>query len=333
MLKVSIIVAVHNGEKTIGECITSLESQSYPRDQYDIIVVDDGSTDATLSVLKKFAVTVIAQPRQGPAAARNAGVAEAGGEIVLFSDADCVADSKWVESMVTPFGNPEIAGARGRYRTLQKSLVARFAQIEYEEKYEQLEAEKYIDFIDTSSAGYRKSVFVAEKGFRSSFSAASGEDTEFAYRLAKRGYKLVLSPEAFVYHRHPATLSHYLSRKFKTAVWRVFLYQSHPDKMIRDSHTPQTLKAQIGCFYLFVGLSLLLPVWSFLVYAWIGTVLAFLAACLPFVVFALQRDAAVALASPALILARSAVFAIGLLAGILKLMSSRMSRTGQASAC
>jgi len=333
MLKSTIIVAVHNGEEVIEECIRSLENQSCPREQYEIIVVDDGSTDGTLDVLKKHSVIVIAQSRQGPAAARNAGVAKAGGEILLFSDADCVADSKWVENMVTPFGNPEIAGTRGRYRTRQKSLVARFAQIEYEEKYEQLAKEKYIDFIDTSSAGYRRSVFIAEKGFRSVFDVASGEDTEFAYRLAKKGYKLVLSPGAFVYHRHPATLSQYLGRKFKTAVWRVFLYWSHPDKMIRDSHTPQTLKAQIVFFYLFVGLSVAWPFWAFLVFAWIGAALGFLAACLPFVVFALHKDVAVALSSPGIILSRSAVFAAGLPVGILKLLASKIMRIWRCSSC
>lgn len=333
MLKSSIIVAVHNGAKFIEECIRSLENQSCPREQYEIIVVDDGSTDGTLDVLKRLSAIVITQPRQGPAAARNAGVAKAGGEIVLFSDADCVADSKWVESMVAPFDNPEITGTRGRYKTRQTSLVARFAQIEYEEKYEQLEKEKYIDFIDTSSAGYRRSVFIAEKGFRSVFDVASGEDTEFAYRLAKKGYRLVLSPGAFVYHRHPATLSHYLGRKFKTAVWRVFLYRSHPDKMVRDSHTPQTLKAQIAFFYLFVGLSLALPFWTFLIFAWIGSVLGFLAACLPFVVFASHKDVSVALASPGIILSRTTVFAAGLPVGMLKLLASRIMRTWRGSSC
>jgi len=101
-----------------------------------VIVVDDGSTDETSGIAERHDVTLVRQPPRGAAAARNRGVAASEGEIVLFTDADCVPDTNWIAEMVRSFGDPEVVGAKGVYRTRQKEIVARFVQCEYEERYE-----------------------------------------------------------------------------------------------------------------------------------------------------------------------------------------------------
>ena len=156
---ISVVVPVYNGEKTLARCLTSLQSQTIPIDKYEIVVVDDGSKDGTRKVAEGCGVTVISQKNQGPAAARNLGVKMAKGNIVLFIDVDCAAAPNWIEEMTKPFSNPDIVGIKGTYKTTQQDLLARFVQLEYEEKYERMKMFPYIDFIDTYSAGFRKDIF------------------------------------------------------------------------------------------------------------------------------------------------------------------------------
>jgi len=77
-------------------------------------------------------------------------------------------------------------------------------------------------------------------GFDTGFPLTLGEDAEFSYRLSQKGYKMVFNPQAFVYHKHPHTLKEYLRVKYWRAYWRIPAYKKNPQKMIKDSYTPQT---------------------------------------------------------------------------------------------
>ena len=148
--------------------------------------------------------------------------------------------------MLEPFEDPDIAASKGAYLTTQSSLAARFVQIEYEERYDQMRRLAWIDFIDTYSAAYRRPVFVANGGFNTCFPGdSSGEDQELSFRLAESGHKMVFVPEAQVYHRHPATLRAYVRRKYKTGYWKALVLRLHPGKAVEDSHTPGSLKLQL----------------------------------------------------------------------------------------
>jgi glycosyltransferase involved in cell wall biosynthesis len=114
------------------------------------VVVNDGSTDNTATVVQTFAgVRLINQANAGPAAARNRGASEATGAIILFTDDDCIPMAGWLDAMLAPFVDPEVVGTKGVYRTRQNSIAARFVQIEYEDRYRMMARFPYIDFIDT----------------------------------------------------------------------------------------------------------------------------------------------------------------------------------------
>jgi len=89
---VSVIVPAYNAARTLGACLEALGQQTMPREQYEIILVDDGSTDDTAQIAGRYAgVKVLKLARnRGAAAARNAGIAAAQGELLLFTDADCI---------------------------------------------------------------------------------------------------------------------------------------------------------------------------------------------------------------------------------------------------
>jgi len=312
---ISVIVPAYNAGDTLSSCLSALRAQSLPGAQYEVVVVDDGSTDGTADIARQFGARLICQQNAGPAAARNRGAQAARGQILLFTDSDCEPAPDWIEHMVAPFGDPELQGAKGAYRTRQKELVARFVQLEYEEKYDRLLRQPWIDFVDTYSAAYRRDVFLANGGFDDAFSAASVEDQEFSFRLARKGYKLAFVPTAIVYHTHDASLGEYWRRKFGIGYWKALLLRLHPERMIGDSHTPQSLKAQIGLAGLMMPMLLLVPWWPAVRWPSLAVVLAFVLTVLPFLVRAAPRGWAMLLVCPFLLLVRALALGSGLLVG------------------
>ncbi len=174
----------------------------------------------------------------------NAGAAAGRGDLLLFTDADCAPVSGWIAALAVPFADERVAGAKGTYLTSQRALVPRFTQLEYQDRYDRMAGVESINFVDTYSAAYRRDIFLANAGFDPAF--RFDEDQEFSFRLTEKGYRLVFAPAAQVYHRHNATLAAYIRRKFLMAHWKVPVTQRHPGRAMRDSHTPQALKLQMG---------------------------------------------------------------------------------------
>lgn len=294
-LAVSVIIPVYNGAGTIGKCLDALLAQDFPSSDFEILVVDDGSTDATVEILKSYAqrsprIRFLRQSNQGPAMARNVGAMHARGRVLLFTDADCEPLPDWVKEMNRPLCGPDgtVAGVKGAYRTRQTGFAPRFAQLEFEARYRRLLRSEYIDFVDTYSAGFLREAFLGLGGFDTSFPKANNEDVEFSYRMVSRGYKMVFNPAAIVYHQHPRTLYKYLSTKFGRAYWRMVVYRKFPEKMASDSYTPQSLKAQILlslCTLALLGATLLHRRWASLTLA---AAALFAVSTLPFALAALR---------------------------------------------
>jgi glycosyltransferase involved in cell wall biosynthesis len=156
---ISVVIPAFNAEATLAGCLQSLAAQREPHPPFEIIVVDDGSDDGTARIAESFGVRLLRTPHRGAAYARNCGVTHSQGDILLFTDADCEPAPDWMQALSRPFEDPAVAGARGVYRSTQTSLVARFVQYEYWNKYRGLRSGQRIDFVDTYSAGYRKSIF------------------------------------------------------------------------------------------------------------------------------------------------------------------------------
>jgi glycosyltransferase involved in cell wall biosynthesis len=306
-MKVSVIVPTYNNQATIRSCLDSLSNQQF-KGEYEVIVVDDASTDDTVSIVSSYPVELLTQKHMGPASARNLGAKNASGEFLLFTDADCSPESDWIERMCAPFEDESVVGVQGAYKSRQKSIVARFVQYEIEERYEIMSKVGQIDFIGSYSAAYRKDIFLAEGGFDEAFPIASGEDTDLSYRLSSKGRKMVFAPDAMVYHEHPASIVQYLKMKFYRAYWRVNLYRKTPQKTLKDTYTPQMLKLQIALFYLF-----LISLFSTL------AALLFALTTLPLAWQVFRKDKLVGILTPIFVALRTAAFGTGLIYGLLAL--------------
>lgn len=249
---------------TLGECLAACLNQTHG--DIEVIVVDDGSTDATPEIARSYPARYLRQENAGPAAARNRGAREARGEIMAFTDADCVPRPDWIEALLREF-DEGVAGVGGTYGIANpENLLA--AVVHEEIAWRHARFGREVDFLGSFNVAYRKSAFEAVGGFDESFTQASAEDNDLAYRLVDAGGVLRFTPKAVVDHYHPERLWPYLRTQFRHGYWRVKLYRKHPGRARRGDHyagavdlVAPGLSIALGCLAaaLLVGFSL---VWA-----------------------------------------------------------------------
>jgi GT2 family glycosyltransferase len=322
--EISVVIATHNGREQISYCLESLLGQQ-TNHAYEIVVVDDGSTENVAEVVQRYDhVRCIRQHKAGPAAARNHGVHEAKGEIILFIDDDCVARPDWIEKMVAPFQDPRVMGVKGSYVTEQKELVAQFVQLEYEEKYDKMALAEQVNLVDTHSGGFRAKIFQETGGFDENFRTASVEDRDFSFRLAQAGYRLVFAPEAKVRHTHVDSVDAYLRKKFKNGYWAVLTIMKSPRTISSTSDTPQTEKIQVLLATAFAAGMVLYGGRLVGITIPALVVAAFLLSAVPLTVRCMRRDLRLGLMAPFFIGCRACGLAAGLALGVIDWKLGRM---------
>ena len=313
---VSVIIPAHNAANTIEECLNAVLAQETTDFEYEVILVDDGSTDATVEIAQSLEVMVVQQENAGPGAARNAGVKASRGEILAFTDSDCAPAPRWLQHLIRPFDDPLVVGVKGTYRTRQTDLVPRFVQQEYEFKYQRLARQETIDFVDTYSAAYRRAPFIANGGFEAALPAA--QDAELSFRLARKGYKLVFEPEAVVYHWHGKSVWKYMHRKFRYGYWRYFMSRWLPEKALSNSHTPSTMYWQILLLGLILGV--LFPLtffWPLVGWLLLAALLIFFSTASSMLAHIFRTDRSVIWVAPLLLLARAGALGMGVAYGLI----------------
>lgn len=207
--KVSVVVPVYNGGSTIRATVECLLGQTLP--PHEIIAVDDGSTDDTSEILQSFGgrITLLSQSNGGPASARNVGVLASTGDLIAFTDGDCLPDKDWLVELVKGFYAPEIAGAGGTVRGAAAGLVG-----EYIDMIGGLNPEfasgGVVTRLVTANACFRRDALLDVNMFEERFRKPGGEDTELSIRLRRAGYELSYAARAVVLHHHRQTVRDFL---------------------------------------------------------------------------------------------------------------------------
>ncbi|GAH14558.1 unnamed protein product, partial [marine sediment metagenome] len=234
-ISISVIIPMHNAEKTIVQTLKGLEKQT--RKDFEVIIVDDGSTDTSLKLITEFKegsslpIKLITQENSGAAKARNVGVEQSKGDIIIFLDSDCIPRENWVEEMVRPLSE-SIVGCTCGYRVKNReSLIARYVDYEIARRHKKLI--NNIDTIGSYSASFLRSVFIEAGGFDIAYLDANAEDFDLSFKIGRMGYGLRFTDKTSVYHYHPDSLRKYLKQQYSRGYWRVELYLRNKDKIIR----------------------------------------------------------------------------------------------------
>lgn len=232
---VSVVVPAYNAEKTISLALNAILDQTYKN--MEIIVVDDGSTDTTASLAQEFLpIRYIYQKNAGPAAARNTGANEAKGEILFFTDSDCIPYHDWLEKAIKHFDDPHVGVVAGSYGIANReSLLARCIYKEILFRHARMPI--YPKSFGSYNFGIRKKVFEEVGGFHTGYRHASGEDNDLSYKVLKVGYKIYFEKNALVKHYHPRRLKIYLFEQYRHGFWRVKMYGEHPHMLKGDDYT------------------------------------------------------------------------------------------------
>ena len=206
--RVAVVVPTYNRASILAQCLRSLETQTLDIGSYEVIVVDDGSVDNTAKVCRSIAETTtmrliyVRGSHNGPAAARNLGIAEAHGEIVAFIDDDCAASKDWLQQLSTPFNDPEVVGVEGK-------VVRHPDCTPFTHFVENLNGGLFL----TANMAYRRETLKALGGFDEIYPHAAAEDWDLAFRVLERGGLITFCPEATVLHIPvPITGRHFVDR-------------------------------------------------------------------------------------------------------------------------
>ena len=225
--KVSVVVCVYNGERTIDSCLSSLEKLHYPN--YEVVVVNDGSTDKTREIIESYDyVRLINQENKGLSAARNVGIQAAKGEIIAFTDADCMADADWLTYLVARFESTEFAAVGGpNLSPPDDSFVASCVAVSPGAPTHVLLDDEVAEHIPGCNMAFRREALEAIDGFDPIFRAA-GDDVDLCWRLQNKAYKIGFSPAAVVWHFRRNTIRDYLKQQRGYGKAETLLFFKHP---------------------------------------------------------------------------------------------------------
>jgi len=218
---VTVVVPVRNGEQTIQQLLDSLQKLDYDRNKVEVIVVDGNSTDKTREIVKKYPVKLVIEEEKGLNLARNVGIRCSNGEIVAFTDSDCIVPPNWITKIVENFKDPKVSCVGGSAKALDDDFISQYADnsivrlMPFFTKREELEKVKpFFRHPAGCNMAFRRKV-AEEVGYFDENIQYGFDEVEFADRICRAGYKMVLDPEVVVWHKHRSTLKEFLKQNFQ----------------------------------------------------------------------------------------------------------------------
>lgn len=251
----SVVIPTHNRTRSIEKVLGAIKDQDFDPREFEAIVIDDGSEDGTREYLANIAkdwpsLVVLEQKNQGPAAARNLGISRASGQIIAFTDDDCLVGSDWLSRLYRGWKMfPEAGGVGGFLEAppqiLKSNLIAGLEFFETHTIY-QASQNPYLGGFESPAGGtnnmsYRKDVLQEVGGFDESFPVPAGEDADLKLRVVKRGYSIGYLPIK-VTHLDSYSWPSFLRRSFVHGIGSAAFESKHL--------TPPTIKSVIRDFFL-----------------------------------------------------------------------------------
>lgn len=217
---VSVIIPAFNSEATIKDLLESLMLLDYIKDKLEKIIVDGGSTDRTIEIAKSYPVKIIVESRKGINVARNAGVKSSKGEILIFTDSDCVVPKDWVRKIVEDFKDQNVGCLGGSALRYEDNFLSRYADISVVPVLRRFKKREILDNVKLllrypagCNMAFRREA-VEKAGFFNEKIHYGFDEDDLAERVCKLGYKMLLDPEVIVWHKHRRSLRNLLKQFF-----------------------------------------------------------------------------------------------------------------------
>ncbi|MBN1850283.1 MAG: glycosyltransferase [Deltaproteobacteria bacterium] len=209
----SIIVPTHNTANTLDYCLKELVKQEIQNGLYEIIVVDDGSIDNSLTIAKHYPVKILENVTQrGAYASRNIGIRNASGEILIFIDATCYPEHDWLSKLINGFTHEDIGCVAGQILSAVPATIAQHFSKDKDTHNMNRFFKKETPFFAGGNVAIKRDVFKRIGLFDESLK--SGGDGDFSLRInLDKKYRIVYQPSACVYYHH----REYISSLFKQA--------------------------------------------------------------------------------------------------------------------
>jgi len=231
---VSVVICSYNGSRTIRHSLEALRKVEYPK--FEVIVVDDGSRDATPNIAGEFDVRLIRQANAGLSAARNTGWQNAKGEIVAYLDDDAAPDPHWLLYLVSAFVAGNDAGAGGPNIAFQDdTFVAQCVDHSPGNPTHVLLTDRIAEHLPGCNMAFRRTCLEAIGGFDATFRIA-GDDVDLCWRLQDRGWQLAFHPGAMVWHHRRGTVKTYWQQQLNYGRAEAMLERKWPEKYNAVGH-------------------------------------------------------------------------------------------------
>lgn len=237
--KVSIIIPVKNMENTIKDLLDSIIQLDYPRDKVEVIIVDGGSSDKTLEIASKYPVKILREEGRGPNYGRKIGVMSATGEIYAFTDGDCILPRDWLKRIVEKFRDPEVGCVGGSVfvsKDLEGNLIAKYSDesvmrvMPIAEKLEKTGDVKVFKHLALCNMAVKRDVLNIVGGLREDMKTF--EDVDLMASICKSGYKVLRSPEIYVWHKHRGSVKGLIKQTFNYGRGAPKFFKNHPETQI-----------------------------------------------------------------------------------------------------
>jgi O-antigen biosynthesis protein len=232
--RISVVVCTHNGSRTIRDTLDGLGRLEYP--DYEVIVVDDGSTDGTAAIAGEYMVQLIRTPNRGLSAARNSGMEAATGSIVAYIDDDAYPDPHWLQYLAWTFLTTDYAGVGGpNVPPPGDGPIAECVAHAPGGPVHVLLSAQEAEHIPGCNCAFRRECLQAVGGFDAIFRAA-GDDVDLCWRLMERGWKLGFQPAAMVWHHRRNSVRAYWKQQKGYGKAEALLERKWPSKYNAAGH-------------------------------------------------------------------------------------------------
>jgi GT2 family glycosyltransferase len=229
--KISVIICAYNAASTLEDCLSSLERLTYPN--YEVVIINDGSRDATGEIARRHpSMRLIEIPNGGLSRARNLGLSEATGEIVVYTDADVRVEPDWLTYLVQPFLTSDVVACGGpNVCPDDDPWLARAVALSPGGPTHVMLDDRIAEHVPGCNFAVRREALLAIGGFNPIYLRA-GDDVDVCWRLQGQGGKIGFAPAALVWHHHRPSIKAYWRQQKGYGEGEAWLIPHHPDKFV-----------------------------------------------------------------------------------------------------